>query len=605
LVLNDSPIRQQLYKFIDKEADAQIEQIKETWKKPLAERVKAGEAISKVSIKPHLMTSNAGQDYANPQNGYSRARRTYQRKKYAITFSENVSKFRTGDSLRLHQGNPLAKYDVYGCKVIDDDGYQLIVEPGFGYNFSDLDFSQDWILDRDLVDVRHILKGAIGKVNNHELNIINHKTEQQFDEAKFTKADKILRKLNLNESQQDAFAKAYATKNFHLIQGPPGTGKTWVLAHLAKTFAEEGERVLVTALSHRAINNALRKIFDATYYSRIAKIGQTYNANELSWGEGYVRNFESLAKSPFTAYDNGLIVGSTVYALHTRKLQEMEFDTVIFDEAGQVNLPIALAGMVKAKRYIFIGDHQQMQPVITAEYEENDEIVDSVFETIHTNENSTMLTETYRMNATINAFPSKHFYNGSLKPALSAVNRKLKLTNISNQYSKILDPDLPSIFVDLAHKGMSIRCEEEAALAATLICEAIECGVAPHEIAVVVPFRAQARLIKNKLNRLPIGISPMELKSIVIDTVERIQGQERELILISLTASDAKYIDENARFFLNPNRLNVAITRAKTKRIVIGSRFLFERKHENPKYQAALDVFKAFYESCDKVFIDL
>ena len=66
----------------------------------------------------------------------------------------------------------------------------------------------------------------------------------------------------------------------------------------------------------------------------------------------------------------------------------------------------------------------------------------------------------------------------------------------------------------------------------------------------------------------------------------------------------AKYIDKNARFFLNPNRLNVAITRAKTKRIVLGSRFLFDRKHENPKYQGALDVFKAFYESCEVITIE-
>lgn len=570
------------------------------WKQPLPQRVKAGEAIRQVSVKPYRGSVN--QNYSNKQNGYTRTR-TYQKKKYAITFSENVSKFRTGDVLRLHQGNPIAKYDVYGCKVIEDDGYQLIVEPGFGYDFSDLDFSKQWILDRDIIDVRHILKHAMSQVNNHELNIINHKTKQEFQQSKFSKADKILRKLNLNESQQEAFAKAYATKNFHLIQGPPGTGKTWVLAHLAKTLASEGERVLVSALSHRAINNALRKIFDATYYSRIVKIGQSYNANELSWGEGYVRNFENLASSPFTPYDSELIIGATVYALHTRKLEEMEFDTVIFDEAGQLTLPLALAGMVKAKRYIFIGDHQQMQPVITAEYEENDNIVDSVFQTVHTTENSTMLTETYRMNSTINDFPSQYFYNGNLKPALSAANRRLRLTNISNQYAKILDPNQPSIFVDLAHKGMSIRCDEEAALVAILICEAIECGVSPNEIAVVVPFRAQARLIKNKLSRLPIGITPMELKSIVIDTVERIQGQERELILISLTASDAKYIDENASFFLNPNRLNVAITRAKTKRIVVGSRYLFESKPKNPKHQAALDVFKAFYESCEKVLL--
>jgi DNA replication ATP-dependent helicase Dna2 len=570
------------------------------WLQPLQQRVMAGEAIAQVIVKPHRRTATTHPNLYKSPYGYS-STRTYQRKQYAISFAENVSKFRTGDVLRLHQGNPLSKMGAYSCNVIDDEGYQLIVEPGFGCDFSDLDFSKHWILDRDIVDVRHILHKAVSQARHQELNILKKQVLPKLDESKFRKADKILRKLNLNQSQQEAFAKAYAAENFYLIQGPPGTGKTWVLAHLAETLAKEGERVLVTALSHRAINNALRKIFDATYYSRIAKIGQAYNANELAWGEGYVRNYESLANSPFTEFDNELIIGATVYALHTKKLEEMEFDTVIFDEAGQITLPLAVAGMVKAKRYIFIGDHQQMQPVICAPYDEKDRIVDSIFKTIHTDANSTMLTETYRMNAGVNAFPSQYFYNNSLQPASSVVHRKLKLSSTSKKYASILDPNVPSIFVDLGHQGNSIRCEEEAALVAVLICEAIECGVSPSEIAVVVPFRAQARLIKNNLQRLPMGVTPMELKNIIVDTVERIQGQERELILISLTASDAKYVSENASFFLNPNRLNVAITRAKTKRIVVGSRYLLESKFENPAHQSALDVFKAFYESCEVV----
>lgn len=582
--------------FINKEAEAQIAQIKEMWALPLSERVTAGEAVEHIRIKAHDHRDDF--DFAKAHFSRSAA---FKPSQFILSCPENFSKFRPGDYLVLHQGDPEDKRTAFKCKVLEDNGNEFVVESGYKYDLNEADFSKRWILDRDVVDIRHLLQKVIEQAPATDLNFLSKPQKPVFNELRYKKADKLLRQLALNPSQEEAFAKAFATDNFYLIQGPPGTGKTWVLAHLAEALAKEGERVLVSALSHRAINNALRKIYEATYYPHIIKIGDSYNAQELSWDEGLVRNYKSLEACPYGSKSNGVIFGSTVYALHTRKLKSIYFDTIIFDEAGQVTLPLALAGIVKARRYIFIGDHQQMSPVVNAEYKEDSSIAQSVFKALHHADHSTMLTETYRMNEEINRFPSQYFYQNELQPAVSARSRKLKLTSISTVFPDILNPDLPSIFVDLAHQHKSIRCDEEATLAVNIINEAVKCGVPPSEIAVVVPYRAQARLIKNRLKSIPSSLSLYAMKNIVIDTVERIQGQERELVIISLTSSDVKHIADNASFFLNPNRLNVAITRAKTKRIVLGSRFLFDNNIDKKEYQAALEMFKDFYESCYKV----
>lgn len=87
------------------------------------------------------------------------------------------------------------------------------------------------------------------------------------------------------------------------------------------------------------------------------------------------------------------------------------------------------------------------------------------------------------------------------------------------------------------------------------------------------------------------------MKKIFVDTVERIQGQERDVVLISLTTSDLKMAVEKAEFFFKPQRLNVAITRAKMKRITVGSSHLFKASSDDPAIQKSIDLFKAFYEA--------
>jgi len=365
------------------------------------------------------------------------------------------------------------------------------------------------------------------------------------------------------------------------------------LAHLAVALAQQGERVLVTAFTHRAINNALRKIIKDTGFKRVAKIGQSWRADDLTWDNGVVSNFEYFESSPFEVKGSGYILGGTCFAVRTRRLSDVQFDTIIFDEAGQVPLPLAAAGMLAGQRYIFIGDHKQMSPVIVAEHKP-EWVAQSVFEHLFEATPGTMLTTTYRMNSEINAYPNQHFYGGQLHPSPQAENRTLNLSGRPGQYGALLEPSPCAIFVAVDHSGRGMRAPEEADIAAGIVAEAVRRGLPPTEIAVVAPYRAQVRLIRDALRELNVEPSG---KGVVVDTVERIQGQEREVIVFSLTTSDPGHAAQRADFYFQPNRLNVAITRPRVKRIVIGSPRLFDARPTETEHRRWVEHFRELYKA--------
>ncbi len=273
----------------------------------------------------------------------------------------------------------------------------------------------------------------------------------------------------------------------------------------------------------------------------------------------------------------------------------MQFDTVIFDEAGQVTLPLALGGLLQAEKAIFIGDHQQMAPVIVAEHT-LDWVKKSIFKSIFPHAPGTMLETTYRMNEAINAFPSTAFYDGKLQPFAGIKDRRLVFTQSPRQFAEILNQNLPEVFVAVEHSGKTMRSPEEAQLAAQLVAEAYRCGVPVEEMAVVAPFRAQGRLIRQYLQEIAREQETPALTRVVVDTVERIQGQERDLVILSLVTSDLDFAAERADFYFQPNRLNVAITRARKKRIILGSPLLFETQPKDPTLLPWVHLFRELYE---------
>ncbi len=559
-----------LRRFVEVESATQIQQTEEMWRKPLEERIAAGEAIGDVEVT---------------QVSFPTA---------SLHCPDNQSKFRVADGLLLSRGDP-TEPPCFSCKVEKEYGDRLDISAGFMQDFNGLTPGAGWVLDRGKVDLRHILLGALdtaAAVRRDILALLGHEVWPEMDASRLRDAERILRAIAppLDASQSEAFAKAYATSNYYLIQGPPGSGKTRVLAYLAATLAREGQRVLITAFTHRAINNALRMVKQTTGYPNLCKIGDLRRADDLSWPGGKVDCYESASGGLYGYGSDGCIVGATCFTAIGKRCAGLRFDSALFDEAGQMTLPVAIAGMLKADRYIFIGDHMQMPPVIAGEHD-NAWVTRSIFETIFRHEPGTMLATTYRMNGAINAFPSQRFYNGRLQPSAEARDRRLRLAAKPKQLAAALDPAHPSVFVRVEHACNGIRSPEEALVAAVLVAEALRCGVAPTEIAVIAPYRAQGRLIRRRLYDLRA-----EANEVVVDTVERMQGQEREVIIISLTTSDPAHAAQRAKFVFQPNRLNVAITRARTKRIVIGSPALFATKPRHRQQREWVELLKGLCE---------
>lgn len=563
-----------LKQFVHVEYDTQTQQIMEMWQKSIPARVAEGEAIADVEVL-HFVRNQA-----------------------ILRCRENLSKFRQADTLRLSRGNP--EDGGISCTLDEDNGEDLVVSPAYGASFSGVRVGPGWVLDRDIVDVRHILLNTLEYLANDERwgnylwHLVYGNILPQIDPSQEQPALARAVGLGLNPSQSQAFARAYSTENYYLIQGPPGTGKTWVLAHLAADLARKGERVLVTAFTHRAINNALRKIVKATGYRDVIKVGQKHYADDLSWDSGSVPNYEKFDYSPYSPDSQGIIVGGTCFAVRTSRLQGVQFDTVIFDEASQVTLPLAFAGMLAGRKFIFIGEHKQMAPVITGIHAQ-EWVTHSIFETLFKIAPGTMLDTTYRMCAEINAFPSQRFYANRLVPSNEARNSRLMLSRKPVHFQQYLDPAKPEVFAEINHSGKGMRSPEEAQLAAGIALEAMACGLDPKEIAIVAPYRAQCRLIRHTLRELANGANQRNFEDIVVDTVERIQGQERDMVIVSLTTSDPTHAAQRADFYFQPNRLNVAITRPRVKRIVIGSAKLFEARPTDRKLQEWVENFRALY----------
>ena len=457
------------------------------------------------------------------------------------------------------------------------------------------DQPQGWIADESMLDLSPFFLDALdevadtGRGRDRILPLLSGAIEPTLDYARYERGLEAAYLSGLDESQSEAVALAYASDLFHLIQGPPGTGKTFALAHLVRLMVEDGQRVLVTALTHRAINNALNKIHLVDASLPVCKVGLTTRSTDLN-----VDNFENFAQSGFGDFSGGYAVGATPFATRSEQLGHIEFDVVVFDEASQITLPLAIMGMLAGAKYIFIGDEQQLPPVVTSGTSEIGST--SIFGFLSPRGNQSMLTTTYRLNDTLAAWPSRNFYGDMIQPAPGVAKRRLRLTHIDERWAFALDPQKPAVFLDLEHRNNTTRSRLEAEVVCELVIQLIQAGVPPAEIGIVVPYRSQGRLIRNLLRAaLP---SREMLKQIVADTVERMQGQEREVVLVSLATSSPGYAAGLADFFFEPRRLNVAITRPRTKLILIGSRHVLKAEPDDEEQQSWVALLRDLVANC-------
>ncbi len=358
------------------------------------------------------------------------------------------------------------------------------------------------------------------------------------------------------------------------IQGAPGTGKTTLSSKIVTELVQKGYRVAITANSHKVINNLLLKI-DTDF--------QEQNINSL------------IAKCD-TLEDN-IFIDSNVRTLLPKRISSLvsvlgattnkfcnkgfhsTFDLLIVDEAGQYSLANLLTIARHFKSILLVGDTQQLPMPTKATHPNNSgesclQYLMNGLEVVPTNK-GIFLPISWRMAPAINDVVSELFYERKLKANIKNNGNKIIWWNGSRDPDKLTYKDSGVIFVPVRHQDCSLKSEEEAEkiheLIQLLLSSKYKLGtnkersITPNDILLIAPYNVQVNYLKRNLQG-----------GIRIGTVDNFQGQEAIISIFSLTSSSGDNAPRGLDFLLDPNRLNVAISRAKVLSIVVGSPSLAE-----------------------------
>jgi DNA replication ATP-dependent helicase Dna2 len=262
-------------------------------------------------------------------------------------------------------------------------------------------------------------------------------------------------------------------------------------------------------------------------------------------------------------------VAATTSSCGSRIMREQTFDVALVDEASQLTEPATLLAINRGARFVLVGDHHQLPPVVQSVGEKRDEEADlsqSLFERLigeHPGA-SVMLERQYRMAQRIQAFSSNEFYDGELRPATGEVAAQ-RIGDLDGVSADTLSEELqnPVAFIEVAGDTSVHTDSEEAATISELVERFIESGVGSEKIGVIAPFRAQVATISREIR-----------EGVTVDTVDRFQGSSKEVILVSFVASTP--CDLDGPIFEDYRRLNVALTRAKKALVLVGTREALE-----------------------------
>lgn len=272
------------------------------------------------------------------------------------------------------------------------------------------------------------------------------------------------------------------------------------------------------------------------------------------------------------------IIASTVLSSSSFLTKNIEFDYVIMDEASQVPVYLALIPLLKTNKFVLIGDNKQLQPIKNnnSSYTLNKSIFNLLIEKYP--ENYTFLNIQYRMNRQISDIASKLYYDGKLLTYEEINDKKITL---KNNKSFLLNDDVITVIdtsnVEYTENDVSGGCcnKHEAKLIMHLIKALLSNGIPEEDIGIITPYKKQKNYIQKKITEENIEIE--------CDTIYRFQGREKDVIIISFCKSLNKSLTKFQKSFLaDKNQLNVSLTRARKKLIIIGN-FSMLKTAENIK----------------------
>lgn len=424
----------------------------------------------------------------------------------------------------------------------------------------------------------------------------------------------------LNASQQAAVDKIVAANDLAIVHGPPGTGKTTTLVQAIKALIKQDHKqILVVAPSNTAVDllseklsdeglNVLRvgnparvseRLMSLTLDSRVSEhssmkeIGKLKKqANEFrNMAHKYKRNFgkaerdqrkalfdearnimKQVDKTEQYIIDDLLskaqVITATLVGANHYTVRNLTYHTVVIDEAGQALEPACWIPILKAQKVVLAGDHCQLSPTVKSNEAAKNGLSTTLLEkcvALHP-EAVVLLEEQYRMNEMIMGYSSSIFYQDKLRAHGSVAQHLLFLE------------DKPLAFVDTAGCGFDEKSEgtsttnpDEAAFLykhLTLLVTELRSRYGDHElpnIAIISPYKQQIQVLKEQLLHSPVLQSYGN--RISVNTIDSFQGQERDIVYISMTRSNS---ENNIGFLSDIRRMNVAMTRARKKLVVIG-----------------------------------
>jgi superfamily I DNA and/or RNA helicase len=492
----------------------------------------------------------------------------------------NLSDFKEGECLILHKENTTSGIECALNSYEGDDTIYIEVFPPKMPAELESYYDVPLILDKALLDLRenvfYKFLAEIKADSEYWKNCIVNTPKAPTYEEKEKCAEELDDtckefELKLLPAQREAIINSLAANDYYLIQGPPGTGKSFVLG---LTIIEETlfkcHKVIIIGPNHLAINNTLQQVYKFADIIKVfpkpnlIKVGQSYNRPTSKDEEGnyHIDNINILNVNYFNTFEGIWVLGLTPHSLYTRRANYLKCDTLIIDEAGQMTIPLGLMGMIRANKVIFAGDHKQLPPIVSSE-ELKDEMKLSIFQRIMTEKNCTMLDVSFRMCEPICNFVSDLFYEGEVKPM------KVGCGDMILSSDPLFDFHTPIVIHHVDDNGEQTS-DKEASFISETIAGFLKKGLPADEIAVLSPFRAQAANVRRHVRKNP-DISEEQRKLVVADTIDKMQGQEREVIVFSLVAGDPDYMTDMAEFLYNPNKLNVAFSRAKSKLIIVGN----------------------------------
>lgn len=414
----------------------------------------------------------------------------------------------------------------------------------------------------------------------------------------------------LNASQEKAVNEVLWAKDVAVVHGPPGTGKTTTLVEAIFETLRRESQVLVCAQSNMAVDWISEKLVDRGI--NVLRIGNPTRVNDKMLSFTYERRFEAHPDYPqlwsirkairelrqqrkhadswhqkmdrlksratelelrirSSLFGEARVIASTLTGAANRVLEGEKYSTLFIDEAAQALEAACWIAIRKAGRVILAGDHCQLPPTVKSIMALKGGLGKTLMERIVENkpETVTLLKMQYRMNEQIMKFSSEWFYNGMVESAPTVSHRG------------ILDYDTPMMWIDTAecdgkeefvgeNFGRINRAEAELTLQTLqqylekigkqrILEESIDVGI-------ISPYRAQVQLLRKELRKREFFRPYRHL--LTVNTVDGFQGQERDIILISLVRSND---GGEIGFLRDLRRMNVAITRARMKLIILGS----------------------------------